>query len=173
MGIRDAANLAWRLSLVTKGNADKSLLDYYTTERRAPCKFLIVSQSLCCPKPQASLKLFFRQDLAVQVGKIICVSSNEEADRIHAQFRADSGFEVSFKAFFSELRFRLFLDAKQVGDHPLGKPGQYTSHPAAGKLSLHRPLRMEDGSVRLLDEVMGGSRSFSGGIVAKRADRTR
>jgi hypothetical protein len=79
---------------------------------------------------------------------------------------------ISSKAYFSELRLRTFLDAKQVGDHPLGKPGQYTSHPAAGKLSLHRPLRMKDGSVKLLDEVVGGSRSFSGGIDAKRADRT-
>lgn len=46
MGIRDGANLAWRLALVLAGQADPSLLDDYTTERRAPCKFLIVGFEL-------------------------------------------------------------------------------------------------------------------------------
>lgn len=42
MGIRDAANLAWRLSLVTKGLANSDLIKDYSSERREPCKFLIV-----------------------------------------------------------------------------------------------------------------------------------
>lgn len=42
MGIRDAANLAWRLALVLAGSARKEILEGYSPERRAPCKFLIV-----------------------------------------------------------------------------------------------------------------------------------
>ena len=33
-GIRDAANLAWKLALVVRGDADDRLLDTYETERR-------------------------------------------------------------------------------------------------------------------------------------------
>lgn len=32
-GLRDAANLAWKLDLVLSGRAEESLLDTYTSER--------------------------------------------------------------------------------------------------------------------------------------------
>lgn len=94
MGIRDAANLAWRIALVLNGDADPVLLEGYSTERRAPCKFLIVS--IVPPKARLVQAAYspVLQDLAVQVGKIICVSSDEEADRLHAQFRADSQYKL-------------------------------------------------------------------------------
>lgn len=51
-GLRDAANLAWRLDLVLDGKADAALLDSYQTERRPHVSDLI--------------------DLSMFMGKIIC-----------------------------------------------------------------------------------------------------
>jgi 2-polyprenyl-6-methoxyphenol hydroxylase-like FAD-dependent oxidoreductase len=51
-GIRDAANLGWRLDLVLRGQAPQSLLDAYDTERKAHSRALI--------------------DLSVQMGQVSC-----------------------------------------------------------------------------------------------------
>jgi 2-polyprenyl-6-methoxyphenol hydroxylase-like FAD-dependent oxidoreductase len=40
-GVRDAANLAWRLDLVLRGLADDRLLDGYTTERRPQNEWIV------------------------------------------------------------------------------------------------------------------------------------
>jgi 2-polyprenyl-6-methoxyphenol hydroxylase-like FAD-dependent oxidoreductase len=40
-GVRDAANLAWRLDLVLRGVCDDGLLDSYTTERRAHNEWIV------------------------------------------------------------------------------------------------------------------------------------
>lgn len=76
MGMRDVANLAWRLPLVLRGHASDKLLDDYSSERRPPCRFLI--------------------DLAVQLGKVICVETDEEAKVVHAQLRQQSAFSAAY-----------------------------------------------------------------------------
>jgi 2-polyprenyl-6-methoxyphenol hydroxylase-like FAD-dependent oxidoreductase len=53
-GIRDAANLAWKLDLVLAGKAESSLLDTYTAERRAHVQHAI--------------------GMSVELGKVICVT---------------------------------------------------------------------------------------------------
>ena len=53
-GIRDVANLAWKLDLVLRGFAGESVLDSYTEERRAQAKEAILS--------------------SVQLGRVICVT---------------------------------------------------------------------------------------------------
>lgn len=58
-GLRDAANLAWKLDLVLDGRADPSLLDTYDLERR----------------PNAAAAIEF----SVELGKVICVSDPVEA----------------------------------------------------------------------------------------------
>ena len=58
-GIRDAANLAWKLDLVISGRAAEGLLDTYETERR----------------PEVSAAIEFSMDL----GKVICVPDPVEA----------------------------------------------------------------------------------------------
>jgi flavoprotein hydroxylase len=58
-GIRDAANLAWKLDLVLTGRAPDQLLDTYESERR--------------PEVCASI------DFAMELGKIICVPDPAEA----------------------------------------------------------------------------------------------
>jgi 2-polyprenyl-6-methoxyphenol hydroxylase-like FAD-dependent oxidoreductase len=40
-GIRDAANLAWKLDLVLRGEAGEDLLDSYTVERKLQCEWIV------------------------------------------------------------------------------------------------------------------------------------
>ena len=58
-GIRDAANLAWKLDLVLTGRAPDQLLDTYESERR--------------PEVCASI------EFAMELGKVICVPDPAEA----------------------------------------------------------------------------------------------
>ena len=58
-GLRDAANLAWKLAAVTQGNAANSLLDSYQTERQ--------------PHLRATI------DMAIMMGKMVCTTSNWQA----------------------------------------------------------------------------------------------
>jgi 2-polyprenyl-6-methoxyphenol hydroxylase-like FAD-dependent oxidoreductase len=58
-GLRDAANLAWKLDLVLAGRAPESLLDTYTSERLSHVRAMI--------------------DLSVALGRVICVPDPAEA----------------------------------------------------------------------------------------------
>jgi hypothetical protein len=58
-GLRDAANLAWKLDLVLDGRAGESLLDTYQSER--------------LPSVRAAI------DLSMELGKVICVPDPAEA----------------------------------------------------------------------------------------------
>ena len=58
-GIRDAANLAWKLDLVLRGSAGDSLLDTYDTERLPHVRQAI--------------------EFAIELGKVICVPDPTEA----------------------------------------------------------------------------------------------
>ncbi|MGD0880334.1 MAG: bifunctional 3-(3-hydroxy-phenyl)propionate/3-hydroxycinnamic acid hydroxylase [Acidimicrobiales bacterium] len=58
-GLRDAANLAWKLDLVLSSNAAEGVLDAYGTERAANARALI--------------------EFAVELGKVICVADADEA----------------------------------------------------------------------------------------------
>ena len=68
-GIRDAANLAWRLALVAKGSVTPDLLDDYVAERRDQAE-AIVRES-------------------VWMGGIICLTDPEEAARRDELIRAN------------------------------------------------------------------------------------
>jgi 3-(3-hydroxy-phenyl)propionate hydroxylase len=54
-GLRDAANLAWKLAAVTKGEADQALLDSYQPER--------------APNLRATI------DMAIMMGRMVCTTS--------------------------------------------------------------------------------------------------
>jgi len=58
-GIRDAANLSWKLDLILRGLAGKALLDTYTPERSAHVQHAIA--------------------MSVELGKVICVTDPEQA----------------------------------------------------------------------------------------------
>lgn len=58
-GIRDAANLAWKLDLVLRGHAGDALLDAYERERMANVKAVI--------------------NFSIELGKVICIPDEEAA----------------------------------------------------------------------------------------------
>lgn len=58
-GLRDAANLAWKLDMVLRGVASDSLLNTYTTERRAHLRHAI--------------------EMSVALGRVICVLDEDAA----------------------------------------------------------------------------------------------
>ena len=58
-GLRDAANLAWKLDLVTRGGASDDLLNTYEEERRAHVRSVVES--------------------AVRIGRLICTIGPDEA----------------------------------------------------------------------------------------------
>jgi 2-polyprenyl-6-methoxyphenol hydroxylase-like FAD-dependent oxidoreductase len=68
-GIRDAANLAWRLALVATGGAPETLLDDYVAERRDQVE-TIVRES-------------------VRLGRLICTTDPEEATRRNELLKRD------------------------------------------------------------------------------------
>jgi len=69
-GIRDAWNLAWRLSLILDGNATGTLLDSYQSERKPHVDQIV--------------------DMSIFLGKIICVPDAEAAaERDRAFFAGD------------------------------------------------------------------------------------
>src|SRR5262249_48282577 len=58
-GIRDAANLAWKLDLVLAGKAPEAVLDTYASERIPQVRQVV--------------------DFSIALGKVICVADPEEA----------------------------------------------------------------------------------------------
>lgn len=66
-GVRDAANLAWRLRWVLDGLAGERVLDSYETEREPHVRAII--------------------DLAVSMGSIVCTLDPEAAETRNQQFR--------------------------------------------------------------------------------------
>ena len=67
-GIRDAANLAWKLSAVLRGRASEALLDSYQRERE--------------PNARAFIQL------AIEMGRVVCTLDPERARLRDAQMRA-------------------------------------------------------------------------------------
>jgi hypothetical protein len=74
-GVRDAANLAWKLDLVLAGHTGDDLLDTYEAERR----------------PSASQAI----DFSMELGKVICVPDPAEAARRDEAMAAMVTDEVS------------------------------------------------------------------------------
>jgi 3-(3-hydroxy-phenyl)propionate hydroxylase len=67
-GIRDAANLAWKLAVVLHGKASPALLDTYQTERDAHARSYI--------------------ELAIMMGRTVCIADREAAAQRDAQMLA-------------------------------------------------------------------------------------
>lgn len=70
-GVRDAANLAWKLGLVLRGEAREALLDSYGVERAAHVRRVI--------------------DTAVEMGRIICTTDPDVAAARDAELLAGRG----------------------------------------------------------------------------------
>lgn len=70
-GVRDAANLAWKLDLVLTGRAGDGLLDTYAVERRAQARTAVLS--------------------SVKLGKVVCVTDPQAATDRDQAVAAGSG----------------------------------------------------------------------------------
>lgn len=74
-GMRDVANLAWKLAMVVKGEAGEALLDTYQTERDAQVRHVIGK--------------------AIEAGRYICVLDPVEAAARDARVRAMAGIKTA------------------------------------------------------------------------------
>ncbi|GEM_PF-14743 len=95
-GLRDAANLAWKLDLVLSGRAEESLLDTYTSER--------------LPHVQSVIQF------SIELGKVICISDPEAANLRDAQMiaaRQQSTQDASLPLLFP-LGSGLFLEGDSL-----------------------------------------------------------
>jgi 3-(3-hydroxy-phenyl)propionate hydroxylase len=130
-GIRDAANLGWKLAAVVNGHADDALLDTYDVERRKHARAMI--------------------DLSTMVGRVISPTNRRVAalrDRvIHA-----ASVVPSLKRYILEMRFKP-MPRYQQGAVFHAEPPTDTS--PTGTLFIQPRVDTRDAQNVLLDDVLG------------------
>jgi len=128
-GMRDASNLAWKLSLVIKGLAADSLLDSYELERRNHAKAMI--------------------DLSVMAGHVLAPPK-----RWQGALRDGVSWVLNYlppvKRYFVEMRFK---PMPQYTQGALIVPNQKGS--PVGRMFIQPRVLTEAGDTVLLDEVIG------------------
>ncbi|MNN36982.1 3-(3-hydroxy-phenyl)propionate/3-hydroxycinnamic acid hydroxylase [compost metagenome] len=127
--MRDASNLAWKLSLVIKGLAADSLLDSYEQERRDHAKAMI--------------------DLSVLAGHVLAPPK-----RWQGTLRDGVSWLLNYvppvKRYFLEMRFK---PMPQYSQGALIVPSEKSS--PVGKMFIQPQVLTEAGDTVLLDEVIG------------------
>ena len=137
-GIRDAANLSWKLADVISGTASEALLDTYDTERR--------------PLAQAVI------DLSVRLGRIVMTTDRGRAwardQAVRAAMRTRRG-----RRYLSEMRFRppTRLTAGAVVTLPHGP-----QRLVGTLLPQPRVLHGDHHTIQRLDDVLGQRWSLLG-----------
>ena len=129
-GMRDAFNLAWKVAMVAQGKCGDKLLDSYETERKAHAKAMI--------------------DLSVLAGKILnppnqCLTWLRDALTWCFQYIPP------VNRYLLEMRFKpmpMYKDGALVRDGDSAKS-------EVGKIFPQPKVRLEDGTVTLLDNVIG------------------
>ncbi len=128
-GMRDASNLAWKLSLVIKGLADDSLLDSYEQERRDHAKAMI--------------------DLSVLAGHVLAPPK-----RWQGTLRDGISWLLNYvpqvKRYFVEMRFKP-MPQYSKGALIIGQG----KHSPVGKMFIQPKVLTEAGDTVLLDQVIG------------------
>ncbi|MEJ2591426.1 MAG: bifunctional 3-(3-hydroxy-phenyl)propionate/3-hydroxycinnamic acid hydroxylase [Candidatus Thiodiazotropha sp.] len=143
-GIRDAANLAWKLAMVLQGQAGDRLLDSYEQERRGHAKAMI--------------------DLSVMAGHVLAPPKAWQG-RLRDGVSWLLNYLPPIKRYFLEMRFKPM---------PTYEKGLVVACPEAGKNSpvgrlFIQPRVDHDGETVRLDEVIGNH--FA--IIAWGTDPTR
>ncbi len=124
-GIRDAANLAWKLDLVLAGHAEACVLDTYTSERRAHVQHAI--------------------GMSVELGKVICVLDADAAAQRDA-FMISKGADPT--------QILPPLPPPMLTEGLLHRTLDGTPAPGAGVLSPQARVSYR-GRTGLLDDVVG------------------
>ena len=130
-GIRDAANLAWKLAAVVQGLAGEPLLDTYDVERRVHAKAMI--------------------DLSTMVGRIISPTSRRVAALRNGIARAASAVPT-LKRWVVEMRFKpmpRYERGAVVHRRPI------TQDSPVGALFIQPRVDTRDRADVLLDDVLG------------------
>ena len=109
-GIRDAANLGWKLAAVVNGRAGEALLDSYDVERRKHARAMI--------------------DLSTMVGRVISPTNRRVATARDALIRSAS-IVPSLKRYVLEMRFKPMPRYEQgaVVHQRAPQPGLTGGHP--------------------------------------------
>jgi len=130
-GIRDAANLGWKLAAVITGKADDALLDSYDVERRKHARAMI--------------------DLSTMVGRVISPTNRRVAalrDRvIHA-----ASVVPSLKRYVLEMRFKPMPRYQQGAVYHGESPSPKSP---TGTLFIQPRVDTRDAQSVLLDDVLG------------------
>lgn len=132
-GIRDAANLGWKLVAVVSGRAGDGLLDTYDAERRKHARAMI--------------------DLSTMVGRVISPTNRRVATLRDGIIRAASAVPT-LKRYVLEMRFKPMPRYDQGAiAHVDGQPRSATS--PTGTLFIQPRVDTRDGQNQLLDDVIG------------------
>ena len=130
-GIRDAANLGWKLAAVVNGQADDALLDTYDVERRKHARAMI--------------------DLSTMVGRVISPTNRRVAALRDSLIRAAS-VVPTLKRYILEMRFKPMPRYEQ-GAVVHVEPRSATS--PTGTLFIQPRVDTRDQQNVLLDDVLG------------------
>lgn len=124
-GIRDAANLAWKLDLVLGGRVGPELLDTYATERQAHVQHAI--------------------GMSVELGKVICVTDADAAVQRDAFMIGNDADPARILPPIPPSTLPNGVLCRDAAGQPL---------PGSGVLAFQPRLNI-DGRVGLLDELLG------------------
>ncbi|HKV20847.1 MAG TPA: bifunctional 3-(3-hydroxy-phenyl)propionate/3-hydroxycinnamic acid hydroxylase [Mycobacterium sp.] len=130
-GIRDAANLGWKLAAVIKGQAEDSLLDTYDTERRKHARAMI--------------------DLSTLVGRVIS-PTNRRLAALRDRVIHGASLVPTLKRYILEMRFKPMPRYEQGAVHH-SEPR--TENSPTGTLFIQPRVDTRDAQNVMLDEVLG------------------
>ncbi|MEB3030122.1 bifunctional 3-(3-hydroxy-phenyl)propionate/3-hydroxycinnamic acid hydroxylase [[Mycobacterium] nativiensis] len=130
-GIRDAANLGWKLTAVVRGQAGAELLDSYDTERRKHARAMI--------------------DLSTMVGRVISPTDRRVAALRDGLIRAASAVPT-LKRYVLEMRFKPMPRYEQGA---VVHDGPARSDAPAGTLFIQPRVDTRTAQAVLLDDVLG------------------
>lgn len=130
-GVRDAANLGWKLAAVIRGGAAPAILDSYEQERRAHAEAMI--------------------DLAVRIGKVM-TPANWRRSRGQDLFFRLAGLLPPVRSYFLEMKFKpkpAITAGLVIADQSAGKES------IIGRMFPQPRVSRETGPVIPLDTVLG------------------
>ena len=136
-GLRDAANLSWKIAWVVQGRASPKILDSYDEERRPHAKAMI--------------------DLAKFMGRLIMPRSAAVALLTHGTLRL-LRLTAAMRRYFDDLGIK----PKNVFARGLFAPGRSGSKLRRGGPLPQGWVRGPDGVIRLSDEALGPALTLVG-----------